>query len=122
MKKPENVTVIEIKEDEEALMEICEAANKVLTKENHINVEYTPAIATICYQFLKQSVAYLNKNKSPGQDVSINMMGMFDIGISYREGSEDSEKSGNYTPFFIAGQEIKLLIKEDSLTEQDEDE
>lgn len=109
--------LIEIRDDQKALMEISERAKNVLQQENRIKIGLADAIPTIVYAFLRETINYLNRNKTTGQDIEVNLMQLMDIGITYRE--SDGEKEGNFTPFITPGQEFKLLVKDDDETEEE---
>jgi len=116
----EDAVFLEIRENQKEIAKICDRANKALISEHNINVTHAPAIATISYRFLQQAIAYLNEKKTAGEDISINLMQLFDMGISYRE-NDEGEKVGNFTPFLIPGQEFKLMVKDDGVTEDEEE-
>jgi len=116
----EDAVFLEIRENQKEINKICERAHKALISEHNINVTHAPAIATIAYRFLQQTIAYLNEKKTPGEDISVNVMQLFDMGISYRE-NDEGEKTGNFTPYMIPGQEYKLMVKDDGETEDEEE-
>lgn len=114
-----NAKFIEVRENETEISAIAAAAHTLLTDEFNINVRVADAIPTIAYAFLRASAAHVASNKpvEPGETYEINLFQLLDLGVSYQEG-EDGEKDGNYTPFTNAGQEFKLIIKDDGLTEE----
>jgi len=112
----ESAKIIEIRQNEKEIQKIADRAQKSLEMENHITISRSEAIPTIVYVFLREAIGFLNDNKSVGNDVAINFMQLFDMGISHREG--DGEKEGNFAPFMIPGQEFKLLVKDDNETEE----
>lgn len=118
MSNKENARLIEIRENEKEIMKIAERAQKFIDEENHIVITHPAAIPTIAYAFLRESINYLNENKNAGNDITLNLMQLFDMGISFRD-NEDAEKEGNYTPFLVPGQEFKLLVKNDEDTEEE---
>ena len=115
--KEKPCTFITINEDAEVINKIAETAQAVLDKEHNIVISNSDAIPTIVYQFLKVTIAELNKMKKPGEDVEINLMHLLDLGITCRE-SDDEEKEANFTPYCTPGQEFKLAIKDDGVTEE----
>jgi hypothetical protein len=118
MASKENARLIEIRQNEKEIQKIAERAQKFLDEENHIVISHAQAIPTIAYAFLRETINFLNENKSAGNDIEINVMQLLDLGISHRE-SDDAEKEGNFTPYARAGQEFKLLVKDDDATEEE---
>jgi len=114
----ENARLIEIRENEKEIMKVAEKAQKYLEEENNIVITHPAAIPTIGYAFLRCLIEHLNENKSVGNNIEINVMQLFDMGISYRE-NDDAEKEGNFDPYLRPGQEFKLLVKDDGETEED---
>ena len=112
-----NAKLIEIRENEKEILKVAERAQKFLDSENNIVISHAQVIPTIAYAFMREMINFLNEQKAPGSDVEVNVMGLFDMGISYRE-NEDAEKEGNFTPFLRPGQEFKLLVKDDAETEE----
>lgn len=113
-KKPS--ILITVTEDAEIIEEIAKKTQARLLKENNINISSSAAIPTIICQFLRTTVDAINENKSKG-DVNINLFHILDMGVTYREDT-DGEKEGNFTPYTQAGQDFKLGIKDDKLTEE----
>lgn len=109
--------LIEIRENQTEIMNIAKYAQKYLEAENNIHVTHHEVIPTIAFAFFRGMIDHLNQNKTPGRDVEINVLDLFDIGIAYRE-NEEAEKEGNFTPFMRPGQEFKLLVKDDDQTEE----
>lgn len=118
MANKENTRLIEIRQNEKEIKNIAEVTKKILDSENNICITMADAIPTIAYVFLRETINFLNQKKAAGEDVEINFMQLFDIGISHQE-LEDAEKEGNFTPFLRPGQEFKLLVKSDETTEED---
>lgn len=112
-----NAKLIEIRENEKDILKISEKAGKYLESEHNIGISHPQAIATIAYGFLREAIAYVNENKAPGTDFSINLMQLIDLGVTHRE-NDEAEKEGNYTPYAAPGQEFKLLVKDDDETEE----
>ena len=110
-----NGTASELKK----LTEISKLAQRTLKDECNINITMAEAIPTIVYEFMYAAGLYLEKNKSTEEDVIVNLMNIIDIGVTYR-GSEEGEKTGNFTPFVQAGTILKTVIKSDEMTEEED--
>lgn len=108
----------EIHENQKELKKIAEQAQKALIAENNIEVTVPEAILTIAKKCFIAAINMANEMKSEDEDVIINFMELFDIGISYRK-NDEAEKEGNFTPFLVPGREMKLLAKDDAITEED---
>lgn len=108
----ENARLIEIREDEKELIKIAKDAQDILDKDHKILISMHDAIPTICYVYLKEVIKYLDSHKVTGSNISLNMMQLFDMGVSYRE-NVNAEKEENFTPFLTPGQEFKLTSKAD---------
>lgn len=102
-----------------AINAINETAHAALIANNNINISRPDAIATIAYAFLHAAAEYLAKTKEPGTDISVNMMNLLEMGVTYRE-SEDGEKDGNFVPYVQPGTIFKTIVKSDEMTEDDE--
>lgn len=111
-----NFIPVEIRDNKEEIIKIASRAMTILDEENNVVIPTVEVIPTIAYVFMKSMIQYLNENKEKGVDTSINFMQLMDIGITYRN-NDDAEKDGNFTPLVVAGQEFKLLIKDDDKTE-----
>lgn len=98
---------------------IAKEAQDILKNEHKINISLADGIPTIVYVFLHCCAKFLERNRDKDEDVTINVMNMIEMGITYRESPDDSEKSGNFTPFVQAGTELKTIIKSDDLTEDE---
>lgn len=114
-----NAKFIEVRENETEISAIAAGAHDLLTNEFNINVRVADAIPTIAYAFLRSAAAHIAANKptESGEVYELNLFQLLDMGVSLEEG-EDGEKDGNYTPFTNPGQEFKLIIKDDGLTEE----
>lgn len=99
------------------LMTIAKETQEILKNEHKINISLADAIPTIGYVFLYATAKFLERNRDKDRDVIVNLMNMIEMGITYRESPDDSEKSGNFTPFVQAGTTLKTIIKSDDLTE-----
>lgn len=116
----EKASLIEINNNAKEIIEISETAQKLLARDHKITVSNAMAIPTIVNAFMKTATAYLAEHKDTNVDVSIDMLGFFDMGVSYRE-SEDGENDGNFTPFTTPGPVFKKAIKDNDLTEDDDE-
>jgi hypothetical protein len=114
----EKFVPIEIRENEKEIKKISERAQTLLLEQFGIDVTNSEGIPTIAYAFFSSAMAFVNERKAPGTDYSVNLMQLFEIGINHRV-TEDGEKEGNYVPFLVPGQEFKLMVKDDSETEQE---
>ena len=101
------------------LKTIATMTQSILKNERHISITMAEAIPTIVYDFLYACAQFLEKNKSTDSDISINLMNLMEMGVTYRE-SDDGEKNGNFTPYIQPGTIMKTVIKSDEMTE-DED-
>jgi hypothetical protein len=115
--KEKQCKFITINEDADVIDKISETAQAILDRDNNIQISNPAAIPTIVYQFLKCTIDELNRRKKPGEDVEINLMHLLDLGITCRE-SDEEEKDANFTPYCTPGQEFKLAIKDDGITEE----
>lgn len=112
-----NFIPVEVRDNVEEIKKIAQRAQILLDEEHNINIPLPEAVPTIAYVFMKSAIMYLNENKEKGTDISLNLMQLMDIGITYR-GNDEAEKDGNFTPSLVPGQEFKLLIKDDGDTEE----
>ena len=103
-----------------AITAIAEAAQENLKSQHNIDVTMALALPTIAYEFLYAAAQYLDKNKSTDTDVTVNLMNLFEMGVTYRE-SNDGEKDGNFVPFILPGTIFKTVIKSDEMTEDDDE-
>lgn len=106
-------------QEKKAIEEIAKIAQKVLRDERKINITMHEAIPTIAYEVLYATIQFLEKNKKADEDISVNFMNLFELGVTYR-GSEDGEKEGNFTPYLQPGVVMKTVIKSDEMTEDEE--
>lgn len=110
---------VEITKNEKEIKKISETTQKILENESSITITNANVIPTIAYTFLRTVAAWLGDNKSTESDVLIDVMGLMEMGVSYRE-SEDGEANGNFTPFIVPGPEFKQRIKDNELTENED--
>lgn len=102
--------------EDELSKHLADRTNVLLKNHYNVNInDRTEIILATAFAFIADAVLYLNEHKVTDADapVSINLMQMFDLGIGYIE-EEDV-----FLPFMRAGQEMKLLIKDDNVTEED---
>lgn len=110
--------MIELRQDKEEIQQISDRAVKALYDRHAINlIGAVESLPTIVYTFLVTAIEHLNANKSETEPYELNLFQLFDMGITYNE-EEDAEKEGNFVPYLRPGQEMKLLAKDDSLTEE----
>lgn len=107
-------------QEKKAIDEIAKVAQKVLKDERKINITMYEAIPTIAYELLYAAAQYLEKNKKVDEDLSVNFLNLFEMGVTYR-GSDDGEKDGNFTPYVQPGVVMKTVIKSDDVSEDDEE-
>ena len=110
---------VEITKNQNEINKISEVTQKVLENESNIKITNANVIPTIASTFLRTVASWLSDNKSTDSDISIDIMGLMEMGISYRE-SEDGEANGNFTPFIVPGPEFKQRIKDNDLTENED--
>lgn len=108
-----------ITNNQKEIVEISELAQKILARENHIVISNPEAIPTIVDAFMRTTIAYLAENKSTTEDIVIDLLGLMDIGVSFRE-SEDGENDGNFTPFVTPGPVFRKGIKDNDVTESED--
>lgn len=113
--------LVEIKNNVEEINEICETAQTVLKQNHGIKIAIPEAIATVAYVFLKEAMDKVASMKQKDEEVSIDLMGLFDLGVSHSTNSED-ENDGNYVPFLIPGVGFKVAAKNDDSYEDEEEE
>lgn len=104
-----NVQLIEIRENVEEFKQIANDASIILKEEAGIDVR--PAeqvIPTIAYHFMRAAIDYLNKQKAVDTNVSLDLCGLMEIGVTFREG--DAEKDANFTPYVSPGREFMALV------------
>lgn len=109
---------VELRENEKEIMKIAEAAKNTLNYEYNIAINYHQAIPTIGYVFMKEAIKYLAQIKEPGAEVSLNLMQLVELGITFDD-CDDTEKENNYVPVAAPGQEFKLIIKQDSSDDEE---
>lgn len=101
---------IELGDQKEIFGKICDRATKYVERENGITFDgKVVVLATITHEFIAAIIEELNSNKVEDGTVEINMAQLFDIGIHSAD--------GKFTPYLRPGQEFKLLVKDDNVTE-----
>jgi hypothetical protein len=92
--------------------QIANNANLVLKENHHIRCGTGKVATTITVVFVKEIFNWLMKNTKPGTDTILNLCQLIDFGITYID--------DDFTPSMVAGQEFKLIIKNDEQTEDDD--
>ena len=100
--------------DAEELYKIGEAIADIIDTNNNIECSNGQSPLTITVVFVREVYNWLVKNHKTGTDLIINFCQLIDFGLVYLE--------EEVTPTIVAGQEFKLIIKNDDETEDDEDE
>lgn len=114
----EKAVLIEINNNIDEIIEISDTARSILERDNHIMISNAAIVPTIVNAFLTSAAAYLAEHKDVNKDVIIDMLGFFDMGVSYRD--SDGEADGNFTPFVTPGPSFKRAIKDNDVTEDEE--
>ena len=110
--------MLELRENQEEIQAIADRSVALLQERYGINFKGGAAgIPTLVYCFMTATIEHVNKNKSEDEPYELNLFQLMDIGVSYNE-DEDAEKEGNFVPYLRPGQEFKLLIKDDGITEE----
>lgn len=109
---------VELRENEKEIMKIAENAKAILNDEYNITINFHQGIPTIAYVFLKEAMKYLASVKEPGTEVSLNLMQLLELGITFDD-CDETEKENNYVPVAAPGQEFKLIIKQDSAEDEE---
>ncbi|MDD3172112.1 MAG: hypothetical protein PHF63_00330 [Herbinix sp.] len=105
--------------DLNAIFEIAE--NTVLVLEDKKIKSNTNAVIAVSFEFMSEFIKYLAAHKPDEDDEStlVNFGDLLTLGIDRR--SSDEGKEANFTPIAEAGQLFKFAIKDDAMTETDED-
>lgn len=109
---PEEYTDSSAKE----LDKICEDAMAVVWHENNLDVRDRTVIYTCAVRFVEAVAKYLSTHP----DSEIDMSSLLKFSVGNRE-DDKGEKAGNIVPVVECGERIKLLIKNDDVTEGDEE-
>lgn len=111
--------LVQITNNEKEIIDISKAAQELLAREHKIGMSNFEGYPTIVSAFLRTAIAYLAEHKSTTEDVVIDLFGLLDIGVTFRE-SEDGENDGNFTPFATAGPEFRKKVKDNDVTESED--
>lgn len=111
--------MIELRQDQEQIQQIADRSVALLQEKFGITLKGSSAqaVPTMVYCFLTAAIEHVNSNKSEEEPYEINLFQLADLGVSYNE-DEEAEKEGNFVPYIRPGQEMKLLIKDDGVTEE----
>lgn len=113
------VKLIEIRENEKDILKICDAAAQRLDREESIQVTPSAGLATTAYVYLREAINSVSAKKSSGSENELDVMGLFVLGVTYRE-NEEAEKEGNYTPYIKPSTQFELLVNEGKIVEPKE--
>lgn len=111
------VEVFEVRENREELQQILADAVKAMKEEYDVDVTGDENALAFIYQFIRSATALVASRKSTEGPRSISLFNLVDIGVAY-DANEDAEKEGNFVPFAQVGQEFKLIVKDDGITEE----
>lgn len=101
---------IDLGTTQEVFNKISDRTTKYLQRENSISFDGRAiTIPTIAHEFFAALIEELNDNRISDGAIEINMAQLFDIGI---QGNGEE-----YVPYLRAGQEFKLMVKDDNTTE-----
>lgn len=104
---------IELGEDKESIQKICDDVAVLIKQRFSSNLlASTSVLPTVFHAFLQVTMRVLEENKSTEENAKLNLMQLADIGIQY---IKDEQK---FIPFISPGQEMKLLVKDDDMTEE----
>lgn len=110
---------IEVRKDADKIQQITNIALELMQTEFGIKLKSNAeVIPTMFYCCLKAAATVVSSEKSEEGASSIDLFNLIEIGVVYDE-SEDGEKEGNFVPYVTPGQEFKLLVKDDGLTEEE---
>jgi hypothetical protein len=101
---------------ERALEEISNRTLLRLKEENKINLRKEIVAYTTTEVFLDEVAGYLRRH--PDEEISISSLIKFRTAEST---SETGEKAGNIVPVVELGEKFKLGVKNDALTEEEEE-
>jgi len=108
--------LIESTNNADEIKAIAIRTQDMLKNEYNAYVSDWVAVALVSATFMKAAAEYLSEEKSPDENVILNMFDLFDFGVTHRE--SDGEKDGNYTPFLAPRPALKTLMKDDNDTEE----
>ena len=100
-----------------ALEEICNATMTRLKQENYVNFRNELVVFTCVDVFMQELARYIRNH--PEEEVTIASLIKF---RTSRSESENGEKGGNIVPVCELGEKFKLGVKNDDLTDGEEDD
>lgn len=104
---------IEIEDDKEIIQKICDDVAELIKTKFGTNLQSsTSSLPTVFHAFMQVTMRVLENNKSKDETVKLNLMQLADIGVQYHKDKEE------FVPFISPGQEMKLLVKDDDMTEE----
>lgn len=110
--------MLELRQDQEQIQQIADRSIALMQEKFGVALKGgSSGVPTLVYCFLTAAIEHVNTNKSEDDPYEINLFQLMDLGVSYNE-DEDAEKEGNFVPYLRPGQEFKLLIKDDGITEE----
>lgn len=112
------VKLVEVRESVEEISKIASDAQICLNENYNISVSMAAGVTTITYWFLRACIDYLNTNKVTKKDIELDLMGLINLGVTYREG--DAEKDANFTPFVTPGNELLAIVANNGQLEDNE--
>lgn len=110
--------MLELRQDQEQIQKVADRSVALLQEKFGVTLKGgSSGVPTLVYCFLTAAIEHVNSNKSEDEPSEINLFQLFDLGVSYNE-DDEAEKEGNFVPYLRPGQEFKLLIKDDGITEE----
>jgi hypothetical protein len=107
-----SIKLVEIREDQQRIVSICKAAQERVSVEDNIDVSPAEGLATVAYEYLSEAISVVNSTKSEDGSSEVDVVGIFTLGITHRQGDDDAEKEGNYTPYVKPGPLFELIVRE----------
>jgi hypothetical protein len=102
---------IQYKENSSEITQILNRSVKILDESNKIACGQANVAGTITAVFFEEVLNWMATNMVHGEDISINFVHLVEFGITYEDNT--------ITPYAVPGQEMKLIIKNDSETEEE---
>lgn len=99
------------------MQKIGETAKRILKSDRYIDIDSVPVILDMTRAFFIELMMYLNEERSSEEAIEVNVVQLLDVGVEYQPAEEEGAE-GVYVPFARPGQEFKLLVKDDDITEQ----
>lgn len=109
--------VFEVREHREELNQILADAVRAMKEEYDVDVAGDEQALAFVYQFLRATCASVASKKNTNENAMISLFNLIDVGVTFDE-NEEAEKEGNFVPFALVGQEFKLIVKDDGITEE----